>query len=326
MDRFMAAYVLASGRSVLFIDSGWDEKLAAYMLDKALGLLAESGFRPQNYYLLNTHCDWDHAWANRAFKRKLGAPLRVGASLETFLAMRQDLRLNEVERRQQGSDGAYFRFAFIELPDLLWADGENIYLDDLEVQFIKVSAHSEGQLAVWAPQHRLLFAADSCEGPLSFPKNCSCLTEQLDNFRRLIKLHPQQVWPAHHIAWSQDNFLAGSGAPIGEPKLLVANYNYYRQLEQNLQNIRSLSFKAACKAWLQQNRALLYALFIDEEGWSQLEGRGKPAFLTQLEMWEAYLHVNIEQLAQQTGQGCSNWFYQRAHHMAALMVMENYLK
>ena len=326
MDRFMATYVLASGSSVLFIDSGWDEELAAYMLDCALSLLAEAGFRPQKYYLLNTHRDWDHAWANRVFKRKLGERLCIGASLETFLAMRQDLRLDEIGRRQKGADGAYFQSAFIELPDLIWANGEKIYLDDLEVQFIGASAHSEGQLVVWAPQLKLLFAADSCEGPLPFPKSCHCLTEQLEDFKRLMELHSQQIWPAHHWAWSQDNPVVKSSFQVGDPKLLLANYNYYWQLEQNLRNSCSLSLKTACKVWLQQSWTVLESLLIDEEMWNQLEERAKPALIAQLEGWEKRWCIDIERLAKQTGQDCVAWSYQRAHHMAALMSLEDYLK
>lgn len=319
LDRFMAAYVLASGDSVLFIDSGWDENLATYMLSCVFKLLAEANITPQRYFLLNTHRDWDHAWANRAFKKILGQRLHIGASLETFLSMRQDIQGKEVERRREGADGTYFASAFIELPDLLWANQEIVRLGNLEVVLVKVSAHSEGQLAVWLPQLKILFAADSCEGPLPFPKNDSCLAEQLANFRHLLSLRPVQVWPSHHLAWSNDSVACSWSS--GEPELLQANNNYYKQIKENCCRYASISFKRKCGSWLRQHRASLSALLNNEEDWSKFENK-EPPFLAQLRVWEKCCHIDIEQLTQQTGQDCSNWFYQRAHHLVALMYLE----
>ncbi len=322
LDRFMAAYVLAAGDRVLFIDSGWDNHLAAYMLRCALKLLAEAGIKAQHYFLLNTHRDWDHAWANLAFIQKLGESLHIGASLETFLAMRQDRRLKEVGHRQKGSDGAYFAASSIELPDLLWADGEIIYLGNLEVRFIKLSAHSEGQLAVWVPQLKILFAADSCEGPLPFPKSNCCLTEQLTNFKRLLALPAEQIWPSHHLAWSNG---IGAGAwTIGKPELLQANDNYYKQIVKNYLGHTSASLKKKCSFWLSQNRNLLSTLLNNEDVWNKAENLTKQPLLEQLVAWEKCCHIDIEHLARQTGQNCSDLFYQRAHHLAVFMVLEQY--
>ncbi len=319
LDRFMAAYVLASGDSVLFIDSGWDEDLADYMLSCALKILAEANIAPQRYFLLNTHRDWDHAWANRAFKKILGEKLHIGASLETFLSMRQDKQCKEVERRREGADGTYFASAFIELPDLLWADKEMLHLGSLEAVFIKVSAHSEGQLAVWLPQLKILLAADSCEGPLPFPKNDFCLAEQLANFRRLLSLCPAQVWPSHHLSWSNSSAICPWSS--GEPELLQANNNYYKQIKENCCRYAPISFKRECGSWLRQHRASLSALLNNEDDWSKSENK-EQSLLAQLQVWEKYCHIDIEQLAEQTGQDCSNWSYQRAHHLAALMYLE----
>lgn len=324
LDRFMAAYILASGDSLLFIDSGWDENLAAYMLSCTFKLLAEAGLEPRQYFLLNTHRDWDHAWANRAFQRAWGSKLRIGSSLETFLAMRQDMRFQEVERRQESIDGAYFAAASLEVPDLLWADGETIHLGNLEVVFVKVSAHSEGQLAVWVPQLKILFAADSCEGPLPFPKSNCCLAEQLDNFKRLLALQAEQIWPSHHLAWS--NNTGADAWTIGKPELLQANNNYYKQIVKNYLGYTSTSLKKKCSLWLGKNRHLLSTLLNNEEAWNKAENLAKQPLLEELIAWEKCYHIDIEHLARQTGQNCSDLFYQRAHHLAVFMVLEQYLQ
>ena len=322
LDRFMAAYILASGESVLFIDSGWDNDLAAYMLNEALELLAQVGLKASRYFLLNTHSDWDHAWANRAFKQRLGSRLQIASSLETFLAMRQDLHSYEVERRQKGAEASYFATSSIELPNLLWADREKLFLGRLEVRFIKVSAHCPGQLTLWLPQLKILFAADSCEAPLPFPQNELSLAEQLANFKYLLSLGAKQVWPAHHLAWSEH--LPASPGAAGQPELLLANYNYYQQLEANCLAYASASLKAECSAWLASKRAQLSALLNNEEAWTKPRTLAQAELLAQLQGWEERYHIDIAYLAKQTGQDCSPLFYQRAHHLAALMYLEKY--
>ncbi|HBM96987.1 TPA: hypothetical protein DD394_05730 [bacterium UBP9_UBA11836] len=322
LDRFMAAYILASKDGLLFIDSGWDENLAAYMLSCTEKLLAENSLEPRQYFLLNTHRDWDHAWANRAFRQAWGSKLHISSSLETFLAMRQDLRFQEVKRRQEFTDGAYFAASFIELPDLLWADGEKIFLGNLEVTFVKVSAHCEGQLAVWVPQLKILFAADSCEGPLPFPKSNCSLAEQLADFNRLLALPAEQIWPSHHLAWS--NNTGAEAWTIGKPELLQANKNYYKQIEINYLRYASPSLKKKCSLWLSQNRHLLSTLLNDEDAWNKAEDLAKQPLLEQLLAWEKCCHIDIEHLAKQTERNCSDLFYQRAHHLAVLMVLERY--
>ncbi|MGM9998451.1 MAG: MBL fold metallo-hydrolase [Candidatus Bruticola sp.] len=320
LDNFVLVYVLANRQTALFIDSGWDEYLAEEIITLAQKRWSSRGFSPQQFYLLNTHADWDHAWANRPFRKAFRDRLCIGASLKTVESLLRAKEEGEVARRREGQSGQTFSHSFIELPDTVWKDGEICCLGGLQVEFIGSESHCPGHLGLLLSRFQALFAGDMVEWPLPFPKNCQCLPQQLNELRRLKKLKLKHIYPSHidncyndiNSAW---NLCWRSGV------LPNCNLNYIEKLGSNIK--RKLADNRVlfnkCLDWFASQADELANVLENEDNWDELQ-KGNP-LLTNLINWEAEFNVSPDRFTVGDKNYRLNWFYQRAHHLFVFMYL-----
>ncbi|MGM9992191.1 MAG: MBL fold metallo-hydrolase [Candidatus Bruticola sp.] len=318
LDNLVLVYVLTTKQSALFIDSGWDEHLAEEVIVSVKKRWHSKGLTPQNFYLLNTHADWDHAWANRPFKRIFKDKLRIGASSATIDALCRAVEKKEIELLLNGKNGQNFSNSFIELPDTIWQEGDKVDLGGLEAEFIGADAHTSGQLGVLLPRFKVFWAGDMVEWPLPFPKNSRCLIQQVNELKRVQDLNLKRLYPAHidnllhntNLAW---NLCWGSGV------LPSYNLHYILDLGRNIEQklIKNHSLFRQCANWLASVADELGYILENENVWEELQS-GDP-LVESLLSWENEFQVLPEPFALEHQISHLNWFYQRAHHLFVLM-------
>jgi cyclase len=172
-----AGLVIGEGASVL-IDTLWDERLAREMLS---AMQEHLGGAPIEL-VINTHSDGDHWWGN-AEARRAAEIVTSQASLD---AMREEAPPSALDRMRKltglsrhipgtvpgglGPMGGYvnemlapFDFGNVttRLPDRAFSGRAVERIGDREIQLIEVGpAHTPGDLVVFVPDARIVFAAD----------------------------------------------------------------------------------------------------------------------------------------------------------------------
>lgn len=167
------AGLVAGEDAALLIDTLWDERLAAEMLEAARSLQV-----PPVRTVVNTHSDGDHWWGNR----RVPADAEIITSLPSLEAMRREAPPHEMARLSAlvsrvrmvpGGVGALsryaygmlgpFRFAEVQtrLPDRAFSGRETLEVGGRKVELIEVGpAHTAGDLVVHVPDASVVFAAD----------------------------------------------------------------------------------------------------------------------------------------------------------------------
>lgn len=159
------AGLIRGGARTLLVDTLFDLRLTQEMLDAMAPIIDESPLTD----VVNTHANGDHCYGNQllpAGARIHAAPEVAGemheAPPEMLAAMSQmDLGpvLTPYVRRRVGA----FDFTGIQLrdPDTAIEDSVSLDLDGLRVDMVKLGpAHTHGDVVVWVPDRRVLFAGD----------------------------------------------------------------------------------------------------------------------------------------------------------------------
>jgi glyoxylase-like metal-dependent hydrolase (beta-lactamase superfamily II) len=177
-----AGLVVGDGASTL-IDTLWDVRLTTRMLDAMAPATAAAAIT----HLVNTHSDGDHWWGNQllpaatritsrasaaVMEHEGGAPARFERlrQLATTLDRRSEARLPRVVRRRMRDFGSYVSrmFSPYDFGEVTPTGPTETFEDRLELsvggralELILVGpAHTPGDLIVWLPDVRVVFAAD----------------------------------------------------------------------------------------------------------------------------------------------------------------------
>src|SRR3954447_5971077 len=167
-----AGLVVGDGASLL-VDTLWDETLAQRMLDAMAPLVAGAPITT----VVNTHSDGDHWWGNA----RVPADAEIVTSEASLAIMRSSdtkelvrfRRLGGALARVPGGVGAFGRYARRMLEPFhfeevtlrpatrAFAGEERLDVGGREVRLIQVGpAHTPGDLIVFVPDARVVFAAD----------------------------------------------------------------------------------------------------------------------------------------------------------------------
>jgi cyclase len=177
-----AGLVVGDGASTL-VDTLWDVRLTRRMLDAMAPATAEASIT----HLVNTHSDGDHWWGNQllpaatritsrasaaVMEHEGGAPAQFERlrQLATTLDRRSEARLPRVVRRRMRDFGSYVSrmfspYDFTEVtptgPTETFEDRLDLSVGGRTLELILVGpAHTPGDLIVWLPDVRVVFAAD----------------------------------------------------------------------------------------------------------------------------------------------------------------------
>src|SRR4051794_11288837 len=167
-----AGLVVGDGASLL-IDTLWDETLAQRMLDAMSPLVAGAPITT----VVNTHSDGDHWWGNA----RVPADAEIVTSEASLAIMRSSdtkelvrfKRLGAALARLPGGVGAFGRYARDMLAPFrldevtlrpatrAFSGEERLDVGGREIRLIGVGpAHTPGDLVVFVPDARVVFAAD----------------------------------------------------------------------------------------------------------------------------------------------------------------------
>ena len=168
-----AGLIAGDGDAVL-VDTLWDERLASEMLEAIKPVLGERALST----VVNTHSDGDHWWGNGA----IPADAEIVTSARSLEVMEEEAPPAELSRMRTlasrtswlpgppGALGRYvgamlrpFDFGDVRLrfPDRTFSGEETLTVGGREVRLIEVGpAHTPGDLIVFVPDARLVFAAD----------------------------------------------------------------------------------------------------------------------------------------------------------------------
>ncbi|MBQ7528714.1 MBL fold metallo-hydrolase [bacterium] len=296
LDIFLQIYFISVGDKILFIDGGWLNEVAADFLS----YLAENIFNDSQYkiYLFNTHSDWDHAWANRAWIESLPS----NWSLQGIYASR-----TTVERlRSSGKEG-------LVLPDHFIEDGDIFDLNGLKFHFLRANAHCPGQLVLYVPELKSLWSADALEYPWPFLHSVDNFAEQLRDWEEWLKLDIGKIFPCHDDRWRQDIEVGDYFRHYCGRELLLCNCKACLELKERLGKDREFIRRVLVTMATSEGRNF-GELLEDEEAW--LARENKVDFIYTLREWQ------IESLT--FPEKNLSWFYLRAYYLAWLGAV-NYL-
>lgn len=245
LDVFLQIYFISLGDKILFIDGGWLSEVAADFLD----YLAKNIFDNLHYevYLFNTHSDWDHAWANRAWVESLPS----NWSLQGIYASRVTMeRLSSADKEE------------LVLPDHFVEDQDLFDLNGLNIHFLRSYAHCPGQLVLYVPELKALWSADALEYPWPFLHSVENFAEQLHDWEEWLKLDINMIFPCHDERWANNEHFEGR---CGRELLL---YNYRSCVALKYRLSRDKGFIEQVKAKMATPEGQKFkTLLEDEEAW-----------------------------------------------------------
>lgn len=159
------AGLIRGGKRTLLVDTLFDLNLTSEMLDAMAPIIAESPLTDA----VNTHANGDHCYGNQL----LPADTRIHAAPEVahemheappeMIAAMSTMDLGPVLTPYVRKRFGQFDFTGIRLrdPDTAVDGSATLDLDGRRVDMIKLGpAHTEGDVVVWVPDRRVLFAGD----------------------------------------------------------------------------------------------------------------------------------------------------------------------
>lgn len=202
--------IVGDGESVL-VDTFFDLANTRELLD-AIAATADRPIRT----LVNTHHNGDHCWGNQLVE---GATIVGHRLCREEMAAVQPAFLSSIKNSEDGSASldylrnsfAAFDFDGIEVtpPTVTFEDTMSIHLGPHEIQLMYFGpCHTLGDIAVWVPDERVLFAGDLLfygSTPLVWEGSLHNWIHTVD---ALIGLRPEVVVPGHGPVTDADGLRA----------------------------------------------------------------------------------------------------------------------
>ncbi|MHB1527652.1 MAG: MBL fold metallo-hydrolase [Candidatus Dormibacteria bacterium] len=188
----MNSFLVVGDESALLVDTGCSPVNGRRLRARVQSLTS----RP--LLVVNTHAHWDHCFGNAAFDPMLIWGHRLCASSLRATGEEQKRTVAASLMAAQPTLAEEVATAPIVLPNELVDVEAEISLGQLEVHLIHPGpAHTDHDLAVWVPAHRVLIAGDILEegGPPSFED--SYPIHWPEALSQLLALDPVLLLPGH---------------------------------------------------------------------------------------------------------------------------------
>ena len=189
------AGIIQTPESIIFIDSGMSAHSGKYLWDFA----KERMNGTEDLYLILTHKDTDHCFGMNEIK-KHGATVIAHEHTAEILHSERDLSKNAIAKRarKQYHPEDVLGNVVLSRPEQTIIRDTTINLGE-EIQLLSIPGHTPGDIAVYHPRSKVLFAGDAIlEGmdPYIRPDSISIKT-WIRNLERLRELDIEWILPGH---------------------------------------------------------------------------------------------------------------------------------
>ncbi|MHA1965687.1 MAG: MBL fold metallo-hydrolase [Candidatus Thorarchaeota archaeon] len=196
------AGIIHTPKSVIFIDSGMSAFSGAYLWN----LAKERMKGDEDLYLILTHKDTDHCFGMNEIK-KHGATVISHEHTAEIIHSERDLSKNSIAKRvrKKFHPEDVLGAAILSRPEQTITRDTTLNLGD-DVRLLSVPGHTPGDIAVYHPRSKVLFAGDAVlEGmdPYVRPDSISIKT-WIKNLERLKELDIEWILPGHGVLSKPD--------------------------------------------------------------------------------------------------------------------------
>ncbi|MGY5879415.1 MAG: MBL fold metallo-hydrolase, partial [Candidatus Thorarchaeota archaeon] len=188
------AGIIQTPESIIFIDAGMSAYSGAFLYNFAKERMKGN----EDLYLILTHKDTDHCFGMNEMKRH-GATVIAHEHTAEIIVEESDLSKNRIAKMiKRTYTQEVLGEAVLSRPDQTIAKDTVLDLGE-EIHLLSVPGHTPGDIAVYHPRSKVLFAGDTIlEGmdPYVRPDSISIKT-WIKNLERLKKLDIEWVLPGH---------------------------------------------------------------------------------------------------------------------------------
>ncbi|MHA2312463.1 MAG: MBL fold metallo-hydrolase [Candidatus Thorarchaeota archaeon] len=189
------AGIIQTPESIVFIDSGMSAFSGAYLWSFAKERMKGT----ENLYLILTHKDTDHCFGMNEI-RKHGATVIAHEHTAEIIDTERDLTRNAIAKRVRKKfyPDNVLGEVILSKPEQTITHDTILNLGD-EIQILSIPGHTPGDIAVYHPRSKVLFAGDAIlEGmdPYIRPDSISIRT-WIRNLERLKELDIEWLLPGH---------------------------------------------------------------------------------------------------------------------------------
>ncbi|MFX1580349.1 MAG: MBL fold metallo-hydrolase [Promethearchaeota archaeon] len=194
-DIGVNAGIIITSDSIIFIDSGMSAYSGAYLWN----LAKERMDRPKAVYLILTHKDTDHCFGMNEI-RKHGAKVISHAYTAEYIDANHDISNNPIAKRVRTEyhQEDVLGEVILSRPEQTITQDTTINFGD-EIRILSVPGHTPGDIAVYHPKSKVLFAGDAVlEGMDPYIRPDSITLETwIRNLERLKELDIEWILPGH---------------------------------------------------------------------------------------------------------------------------------
>ncbi len=188
------AGIIQTPESIIFIDSGMSAYSGAFLYDYAKERMNGN----EDLYLILTHKDTDHCFGMNEMK-KHGATVIAHEHSAEVIVKESNLSTNRIAKMiKKTYTQEVLGDAVLSRPDQTITQDTVLDLGE-EIHLLSVPGHTPGDIAVYHPRSKVLFAGDALlEGmdPYVRPDSIDIKT-WIKNLERLIKLDIEWIVPGH---------------------------------------------------------------------------------------------------------------------------------
>jgi len=188
------AGIIQTPEAIIFIDSGMSAYSGAFLYDYAM----EHMTGDEGLYLILTHKDSDHCFGMNEMK-KHGASVIAHEYTADIIATEKDLSKNRIARMIKNTySQEVLGKAVLSRPDMIISENTVLKLGE-EIQIHVVPGHTPGDIAVYHPRSKVLFAGDAIlQGMDPYIREDSIdIPTWIKHLKRLKRLNAEWVVPGH---------------------------------------------------------------------------------------------------------------------------------
>ena len=189
------AGIIHTPESVIFIDSGMSAYSGSFLWNLAKGRMNGD----EDLYLILTHKDTDHCFGMNEI-RKHGATVIAHEHTAEIIHSDRDISENSIAKRirKEYNREDVLGEVMLSRPEQTITHDTTLNLGD-EIQLLSIPGHTPGDIAVYHPKSKVLFAGDAIlEGMDPYVRPDSINIETwIRNLERLKELDIEWILPGH---------------------------------------------------------------------------------------------------------------------------------
>ncbi len=191
--ELVTCYAVVTQRYLVILDTLISPKTMRVMMDHLKPQMTSE----RRLLVVNTHSDWDHVWGNQLFA---GEDALYPAPIIASRRCRADFDLPEAQSQLadlQKQNPGELDDVRITPPTLLFDERLTIEGGDLTLEIFPARGHTHDHTAIYVPEIKTLFAADSAERPYPQPRKPEMLPQMRQTLAELATYDAEVVLYCH---------------------------------------------------------------------------------------------------------------------------------